>query len=167
MSPKEKFFHLFHEKSFDKALDVFDTLNAEDRRAILAQLFQASSCRETPSSVSVLFRRLHEGKTFEDFYNAWLPPQENRKPEMVDGYLYQNYFGGPIRIINAINFEDPREVVSIGLHWVTDQELNTALSDPKLLAIEKKRGESISTVANKEKSGIFKVVKDDNGGSKF
>ncbi|HTZ85615.1 MAG TPA: hypothetical protein VMB05_03010 [Solirubrobacteraceae bacterium] len=49
--------------------------------------------------VSVLIRRLREGKSYADFREAWLP---------------EKGFGVPTRVISAVGLEDPREVVTIG-----------------------------------------------------
>jgi hypothetical protein len=49
--------------------------------------------------VSVLVRRLKEGRTFEDFIQAWEADQG---------------FGVPTRVVNALSLEDPRDVISIG-----------------------------------------------------
>lgn len=161
------FFDLFNSKDLEKALKCFETLSKQDKAAVFERLFQASQNREFPGSVSVLFRRLHEGKTFEDFYNAWLPPQSKCHPIEAGGYLYQQFFGGPIRVINAINIADPQEIVSIGLHWVSDAELQNALNNPQVIQDGNERGDKIQEVAEKQKAGIFKVVKDDNLGTAF
>lgn len=49
--------------------------------------------------VSVLKRRLREGKTYEDFREAWLPDKG---------------FGVNTRVISAVSMEDPRDIVTIG-----------------------------------------------------
>lgn len=49
--------------------------------------------------VSVLIRRLQEGKDYSDFRAAWLPDKG---------------FGIPTRVVSAVSLEDPREVVTIG-----------------------------------------------------
>ena len=49
--------------------------------------------------VSILVRRLREGKTYEDFREAWLP---------------EKGFGWPTRVVTAQRMDDPREVVTIG-----------------------------------------------------
>ena len=49
--------------------------------------------------ISVIVRRLKEGKTYEDFREAWLPD----KP-----------FGVPTRVVSAQRLEDPRDIVTIG-----------------------------------------------------
>ena len=49
--------------------------------------------------ISVLVRRLKEGKTYEDFREAWLPD----KP-----------FGVQTRVVSAQRLDDPHEIVTIG-----------------------------------------------------
>jgi hypothetical protein len=49
--------------------------------------------------VSILVRRLREGKTYEDFREAWLP---------------EKGFGWPTRVVTAQRMDDPREVATIG-----------------------------------------------------
>ena len=56
--------------------------------------------------ISILTRRLREGKTLEDFRAAW---------QREDG------FGVPTRVVTGQGLEDPREVVTIGF---TDIELD-------------------------------------------
>lgn len=48
--------------------------------------------------ISVLTRRLREGKSDEDFREAWLPEQG---------------FGFPTRVVSAQSVEDDREVITI------------------------------------------------------
>ena len=49
--------------------------------------------------VSILVRRLREGKTYEDFREAWLP---------------EKGFGWPTRVVTAQRMDDPSEIVTIG-----------------------------------------------------
>lgn len=49
--------------------------------------------------VSVLQRRLREGKDYDDFRAAWLP---------------EKGFGVPTRVVSAVSMEDPRDIVTIG-----------------------------------------------------
>jgi hypothetical protein len=49
--------------------------------------------------VSVLIRRLREGKDYSDFRAAWLPDKG---------------FGIPTRVVSGVGLEDPREIVTIG-----------------------------------------------------
>ncbi len=49
--------------------------------------------------ISVLIRRLREGKDFDDFKRAWYP---------------EVGFGVPTRVLAGVNLEDPREIVTVG-----------------------------------------------------
>lgn len=167
MSEIEAFWEHFNKKQLSEAQSEFDQLDDQHKQKILAALFQQSQCQRTPHSVSVLFRNLHKGKSFDDFYEAWLPPKEKCDTKVVDGQTYHQFFGGPIRVINAVNLDDPDEIVSIGLHWITDEELEFAMNDPASVKSGAERREKIATVADKEKAGIFKVLKDDNLGTAF
>jgi hypothetical protein len=57
--------------------------------------------------ISVLTRRLREGKTYEDFREAWLPEQG---------------FGFPTRMVSAQSVDDEREIVTIGFSELTEEE---------------------------------------------
>jgi hypothetical protein len=58
--------------------------------------------------VSVLVRRLREGRSFEDFVREW---------EADEG------FGVPTRVFAAQSVEDPRDVITVGFVAVTPDEL--------------------------------------------
>ena len=62
--------------------------------------------------ISVLSRRLREGKTYEDFREAWLPEQG---------------FGFPTRVVSAVNVEDQREVITIGFSELDEAEAEAQL----------------------------------------
>jgi hypothetical protein len=49
---------------------------------------------------AIFIRRLKEGKTFDDFKQAW---------EAEQG------FGAPARVLTAVGLADPREILTIGL----------------------------------------------------
>ena len=63
--------------------------------------------------VSILVRRLREGKTYEDFRQAWLP---------------EKGFGWPTRVVTAQRLDDPREIVTIGFSDVGREEAEALLS---------------------------------------
>jgi len=65
--------------------------------------------------VAVFIRRLKEGKTFEDFIDAW---------EADVG------FGVPTRVFNAPSLENPRDVMSIGFVAVSSEEFQTFAARP-------------------------------------
>lgn len=62
--------------------------------------------------ISVLVRRLKEGKTYEDFREAWLP---------------ETPFGVPTRVVSAQNLEDPRDIVTIGFSDMPVEEAQAFL----------------------------------------
>jgi hypothetical protein len=64
------------------------------------------------SPIPVLSRRLREGKTYEDFREAWLPEQG---------------FGFPTRVVSAVNVEDQREVITIGFSELDEAEAEAQL----------------------------------------
>ena len=66
--------------------------------------------------VSVLVRRLKEGKTYEDFREAWLPD----KP-----------FGVATRVVSCQNLEDPRDIVTIGFSDMSPEEAQAFLDRTK------------------------------------
>lgn len=65
-----------------------------------------------PRTMSVLFRKLKDGKSYHDFRKAWLPPVEN----------INQYFHAPTLVINACNIKNPNEIISLALIWEDIQE---------------------------------------------
>lgn len=63
--------------------------------------------------VSVLIRRLREGKDYSDFRAAWLPDKG---------------FGVPTRVVSAVGLEDPREVVTIGFSDLEPEDVEEFLA---------------------------------------
>ncbi len=63
--------------------------------------------------VSVLIRRLREGKDYSDFRAAWLPDKG---------------FGVPTRVVSGVGLEDPREVVTIGFSDLDPAEVEDFLA---------------------------------------
>lgn len=167
MSDTVLFWECFGKKDFVEAEQIFSQLSSKAKQEVFATLFQQSQNQAQPHSVSVLFRKLHEGKEFDDFYQAWYPPKHYCDEIVEGGETYQQFFTVPIRVINAVNVDNPDEVVSIGLHWMTDQDLEVAMSDAEFAKRGAERGEKIATVAQKEQTGVYKVMTDDNLGSAF
>jgi hypothetical protein len=63
--------------------------------------------------VSILVRRLREGKTYDDFREAWLP---------------EKGFGWPTRVVTAQRLDDPQEIVTIGFSDVGREEAEALLA---------------------------------------
>ncbi len=160
------FWSAFETQELDQALAIFTNLNLAEQQTIFAELFQKSRYQKMPNALYVLFRQLHKDKNFEDFHEAWFPPEEHLKPIEQYGQKFEQFFPAPTRIINAVNSENPEEVISIGLHWVTEAQLE------KMMAVvhgpaNKSRGARIKDVATKGKTGIYNVKTDENLGIPF
>jgi hypothetical protein len=74
--------------------------------------------------VSILVRRLREGKTYEDFREAWLP---------------EKGFGWPTRVVTAQRMDDPREVVTIGFSDISAEQAEGLLAQVGLEASGEER----------------------------
>jgi hypothetical protein len=96
--------------------------------------------------MAVLVRRLKEGVTYEQFREAWAP---------------EHGFGTEVRVLNALNVEDPREIVSVGLMpGATRDELPAFLE--RVAASEAARHEPIDEVIDGfVLRGIYEVVGDE------
>jgi hypothetical protein len=96
--------------------------------------------------IAVLIRRLREGKTYEEFREAWLPEQG---------------FGFPTRVVSAQRVDDDREIVTVGF-----SELDEAEAEAQLQRIgpqEQRRHERIDEVVEPEMTRRFYVqVADDD-----
>jgi hypothetical protein len=90
--------------------------------------------------VSVLIRRLREGKTYEDFREAWLPDQ---------GY------GFPARVISAQALDDDREIVNIGFVELEDGDFEAQLK--RMAPQEQRRHDRIDEVIEPEITRRFYI----------
>jgi len=72
------------------------------------------------TTVSILTRRLKEGKTYEDFRNAWFH---------ITGFgvAGDEEEGSGNRMFSMINIFDPREIIVIGFSTTTFAQLEAAL----------------------------------------
>ena len=96
--------------------------------------------------ISILMRRLREGKTYEDFREAWLPDKG---------------FGVPTRVLSGRGLEDPREIVTIGLSEIEADEVEGFLA--RVGPQEAVRHDRIAEVIEPEMTRAFYVqVADDD-----
>jgi hypothetical protein len=79
--------------------------------------------------VSVLVRRLKDGRSYQDFKIAWYP---------------RTGFGVPTRVINAVRRDDPSEIISIGFVDADAETLKAVLA--RVAAAEASRHERIEAV---------------------
>lgn len=96
--------------------------------------------------IAVLSRRLREGKTYEDFREAWLPDQG---------------FGFPTRVVSAVAVDDEREVITIGFSELSEEEAEAQLQ--RIGPQEQVRHERIDEVIEPEMTRRFyvQVAEDD------
>jgi hypothetical protein len=96
--------------------------------------------------ISVLTRRLRQGKTYEDFREAWLPDQG---------------FGFPTRVVSAQRVDDEREVITIGFSELSEREAEAQLQ--RIGPQEQRRHERIDAIVEPEMTRHFYVqVADDD-----
>ncbi len=115
---------------------------------------------QTPQIISVLYRKLKPGQTFEDFQKAHLPPGEFHKTEF--GYDV-DYFDSPTRVINAVCATDPNMIISIGLTYAIQvlREVQTKIP------LEELRHQNIAQVSEKVGSTeLYFTAADNNYGKK-
>ena len=95
--------------------------------------------------LAVMVRRLKEGVSYEQFKDAWTP---------------EHGFGREVRVLNAVNVDDPRELVSVGLMpGATKEKLPAFLS--QVAASEASRHAKMETVIDGfVLRGIYEVVDD-------
>ena len=96
--------------------------------------------------IAMLVRRLREGKTYEDFREAWLPEQG---------------FGFPTRVVSAQRADDDREIITIGF-----SELDEAAAEAQLQRIgpqEQRRHDRIDAMVEPDMTRRFyvQVAEDD------
>jgi hypothetical protein len=96
--------------------------------------------------ISVLTRRLREGRTYEDFREAWLPDQG---------------FGFPTRVVSAQRVDDEREVITIGFSELDESEAEAQMQ--RIGPQEHRRHERIDAVVEPEMTRHFyvQVAEDD------
>jgi hypothetical protein len=96
--------------------------------------------------ISILVRRLRDGKTYEDFRAAWLPDKG---------------FGVPTRVVSGQRMDDPREIVTIGFSDMEPEEAEAFLE--RVGPQESVRHDRIAEVIEPEMTRAFYVqVADDD-----
>ena len=172
MKDKKDFQDYFSKKDFSSALDEFLQLDKEQQKSLLSELFQKSEHHRQPDAMSVNVRQLHEGKTFDDFHQAWLPSEKWTDPVEEGGQPYLQFIPeGATRIINAVSTHNPREVMTVGFHWLnTKEQYEWMLEMVKNIANEpsnQERQARIKRVAEKKSGGFYQIKSDENLGRPF
>ncbi|MEM0967588.1 MAG: hypothetical protein AAGJ81_15680 [Verrucomicrobiota bacterium] len=113
---------------------------------------------KTPTVVSILTRRLKEGFTFDDFQKAHVPDGENYK-KIENGHQV-DFFTLPTRVINAVSYNDPRVIISIGLSYGDGEDVFAdALAGA---AKDKARAARLNEICEKIEETKFAFVANDN-----
>lgn len=170
MSDAVKDFWLsFNGKNMAEAQIAFDKLSSNDKQSIFENLFQNSCYQRTPDILSVLYRELDTGKTFNDFHQAWFPGKQWCDPVEISGYTFQKFFPAPTRVFNAINMHNENEVVSVGLTWFDNEEQAKSMQEFAMSESEANqyRANNIDKVSKKISADVYFVKSDDNLGSPF
>lgn len=97
--------------------------------------------------VAVLVRRLKEGVTYDDFREAWLP---------------EHGFGRDVRVLNALNVVDDRELVSIGLMPGATKEDLPAFLEQVGDSEARRHGKIEDVIDSIELRAIYEVVGDED-----
>jgi hypothetical protein len=95
--------------------------------------------------IALFVRRLREGKTYEDFREAWMA---------------EKGFGVPTRVVTGQRLDDEREIVSIGFVDIAPEEL--AAGAERVADQEAVRHDRISEVTEPEHTRVFYVQRDDD-----
>ncbi len=161
MSRKD-FDNYFKKKQFDKAAAEFVNLSKAEQITLLEGLYQSMMSGTAPDFVSVLFRKLRPGCTYQDFHQAWLPPEKNCKKDS-DGYF--NYFHYPTTVLFAENINDKTDIVIVGLTWATPDQVNQELQ--RIKNSEQERHDNIDKVAEKISGNIYHLKYNHKLGTKF
>lgn len=167
----QKFWEYFSKQKFDQAIIAFETLSSSEKSTIFSEMFQKSGFSRNPMLLSVLYRELLDEKTFDDFHQAWFPPKEHCHEIKKDGEIFQQVFPSPTRVYNAVNMENPKEVLSVGFIWSdTEEQGKQLMSYAKNISQEKSnkdRHANIDTVARKVSQKIYELKTSDNLGVPF
>lgn len=168
-----EFWNTFNNKAFAAAQKHFDALDEQAKQTVLQELFQKSEYHRKPVMISVLRRELHDNMSFADFYQSWFPSKDMCNKIEVNGQVFQQHFPAPVRVINAVNINNQKEIFSIGLTWVRNPEEEHGMWQylEKTTNGENENNEvrhqRIKEKAEGELLGLFRVETDDNLGVPF
>jgi hypothetical protein len=97
--------------------------------------------------MAVLVRRLQEGVTYEQFREAWQP---------------EHGFGREVRVLNAPNVDDPRQIVSVGLMPDATKEDVPAFLESVARSEAERHRRIDEVIESIELRGIYEVVGDED-----
>lgn len=156
---------LFEAQQFDQAIAAFESMSTSEKITTLKSLYYQARNANTPLAVSVLHRQLHQRSTFKDFFDAWMPPKNSMNPMTIGDTIYYQHFSCPTRVINAINMQDPHDIISIGLVWCTEEEFKIGYEQASQSQSNTERRDNIAEVADKKSVEVYMVKADTNLGT--
>ena len=148
----DKCFELLHKGKIEEALSAFESMDQKSKHSFFSALQTYVS---SPKTLSLLVRRLKEDASYEDFYQAWLPPIQGTGPEEGSSL---GYFKAPVKVLNFQSLDDSSKLLSLGFMWIAPDELEQTFS--AFAATEKERHDSIDRVAEKIGPTQIYVCKD-------
>jgi hypothetical protein len=167
----QQFWEYFSKQAIEKAIDAFELLSDDEKIAVFSEFFQKSAFSRNPMVISILYRELLDGKTFEDFHHAWFPPKEYCTEMKKGGEIFQQVFPAPTRVYNAVSMENPNEVLSVGLTWIDSEEQGKQMMEYAQQSgkdkLNQDRHNNIDQVAKKISSKIYTLKTSDNLGVPF
>lgn len=167
----QQFWELFSKEDIKGAIVMFESLPVSEKTIVFSELFQKSAFSRSPMVISILYRELLDGKTFDDFHQAWLPPKEHCHEVKKDGETFQQAFPAPTRVYNAVNLENPNEILSVGFIWIDNDA-----QGKKMMAYAEQQGsdklnqeryDNIDQVSKKISSKMYTLKTSDNLGVPF
>lgn len=168
---KQQFWDQFSKQKIENALAAFESLSMSEKTDIFSELFQKSAFSRSPMVISILYRELHNGKTFDDFHEAWFPPKEYCHEITEGSETFQQVFPAPTRVYNAVSMENPNEVLSVGFTWIdSDAQKNQMMAYVEQQGKDKlnqERIKNIDKVAKKISSKLYELKTSDNLGPPF
>ncbi len=156
---------LFESQQFEQAATAFESMTDSEKVETLKSLYYQARNANIPIAIGVLHRQLHPGKTFQDFFNAWMPPENSMNPITIGDTIYYQHFPCPTRVINAVNMQDPNDIISIGLQWCTEEEFKIGYEQTAQSQSNAERRDNISEVADKKSVEVYSVKTDTNLGT--
>lgn len=167
----QQFWDHFSKEDFEKSIAVFESLSLSEKTAVFSELFQKSAFSRNPMVISILYRELHDGKTFDDFHQAWFPPKEYCHEIKNGEEIFQQVFPAPTRVYNAVNMQNPNEILSVGFTWIDSED-----QGKQMMAYAEKQGkdklnqerhDNIDQIAKKVSSKMYELKSGDNLGVTF
>jgi len=163
----DTFINYMQAQDFNSAAQLLKNLSEQETAQALQALWEFQNF--AVNSVSVLKRELKDGHSYNDFHTAWLPPLDKKDITTTSTGVSAHYFPYPVRVINAINIANDKEIISIGLMHLKKEDILKMQSanshhqdNSNLPQTNVVRHDQIGEVANKIGETIFFECKDDN-----